>query len=255
SPASPACSIAQAALPGRRLVVPADGAIFGWAVRAARGEIALQALRPRDGGASQVARSQYETVNNETPHHFATNMQVQRGDVIALEVTSGAGVGVGATSGATTQRWFPTRRGKPPEPPDRGPGTGLDRELLVRADYVPGATPRVPRQLTGEAAAAAPGGRRVARRRLTFTDGRSVRIALVELRDRVVLDLFSGERRAARIDVPGFRPGGRLINMAALNYDDSEAAGEVGVEWVNDNSARVREHYYGVSPRTFEFYD
>ena len=255
NPASPACSIAQAALPGRRLVVPADGAIFGWAVRGARGEIALQALRPRDGGASQVARSQYETVNNGTPHYFSTNVQVQRGDIIALEVTEGAGVGVGATAGATTQRWFPTRRGKPPEPPEERSGSGLDREVLVRADYVPGAKLRVPRQLAGEAAVRVSAGRPVARRRLTFTDGRSVRIALVELGDRVVLDLFSGGRRAARIGVPGFRPGGRLINMAALNYEDSDAAGEVGVEWVNDNSARVREHYYGVYPRNFEFYD
>ncbi len=255
SPASPACSIAQAALPGRRLVIPADGAIFGWAVRGARGEVALQALRPRDGGASQVARSQYETINNATPHYFATNMEVQRGDIIALEVTRGAGVGVSSAPGATTNRWFPTRRGKPPEPPEEGPGTGLDGEVLVRADYVPGASLRVPRQLAGAAAAQAPAGRSVARRRLTFSDGRQVRIALVELRDRLALDLFARDRRVARIDVPGFRPGGRLINIAALNYEDSEAAGEIGVEWVNDNSARVREHYYGVYPRNFEFYD
>ena len=255
SRASPACSIAQAALPGRRFVVPADGAIFGWAVRGARGEIALQALRPRDGGAAQVARSQYETVNNGTPHYFATNLQVQRGDIIALEVTRGAGIGVSTTADATTNRWFPTRRGKPPEPPDKGPGTGLDREVLVRADYVPRAKARVPRQLTGSAAARARKGRSVARRSLTFTDGRRVRMELVELRDRLALDLFRGARRVARVDVPGFRPGGRLINMAPLNYDDSEAAGEVGVEWVNDNSARLREHYYGVYPRKFEFYD
>jgi serine/threonine-protein kinase len=255
TPASPACSVAQVALPGGRVVIPQDGAILGWGVRGARGEIALQVLRRRAGGASQVARTQYETVNNESPHRFATNLDVQRGDVLALEVTQGAAFGLGRRKGATTERWFPTRRGKPPLPADEGPGTGLDGELLVRADYVPGGERAQPRLVDGEAAEGEPDGKRVARKRLTFTDGREVTLELVELEDEVVLDLVRSGRRVSRIGVPGFLPGGRVINMYALNYDDSQAAGEAGVEWVNNNSARVREHYFGVYPRALEFYD
>ena len=255
SPSSPPCTVAQLALPGGRVVIPQDGAILGWGVRGARGEVALQVLRRRGGGAAQVARSQYEIVNNASPHHFETNLDVTRGDVLALEVTQGAAFGLAPRAKATTERWFPTRRGKPPLPADEGPGSGLDGELLVRADYVPGGQRRVPDVLEGEAAAAAPAGKAVARRPLEFTDGRRVTLALVELSDEVVLDLFRRGRRVFRIGVPGFLPGGRLINMSTLNYEDSEAAGEAGVEWVNNNSARVREHYYGVYPRALEFYD
>ncbi len=253
--ASPACSVAQVRLGGRHTVIPSDGAILGWAVRGARGELALQVLRRDASGASQVARTQYEQVNNGSPQRFAANLDVQRGDFIALEVTRGSGFGLGRREGATTERWFPTRRGKPRLPADKGPGTGVDGELLVRADFVPGGKRRDPQVLTGAAAADAPPGRRVARRTLTFADGRRVGLEVVEVGDVVVLDLIRGGRRVARAGLPDFLPGGRVITVSPLSYDDSEAAGEVGVEWVNENSARVREHYYGVYPRNVEFYD
>jgi len=254
-PDSPECTVAQVDLPDGRVVIPEDGAILGWAVTGARGELALQVLRRQAGGWSQVARSQYEFVNNGAPHRFATNLDVSAGDAIALEVTTGGAFGLAARDGATTQRWLPTRRGKPPLPPDRSPGTGLDGEVLVRADYVPGGERVQPETLTGAAAAGAPAGRRVVRRGLRFTNGSRVRLEVVEAGDAVWLDLVRRGRRVARMGLPDFRPGGRLITMFTTNYDDSEAAGEVGVEWVNGNSARVREHYYGVYPRGLEFYD
>ena len=45
--ARPSCTIVQSALPGATLVVPEDGVIRRWAVRSARGELALSVVRPR----------------------------------------------------------------------------------------------------------------------------------------------------------------------------------------------------------------
>ncbi len=253
--ASP-CSIAQAALPGARLVAPRDGAIYGWTVRGAHGELALQVFRRREGITFQSAKSQYEFVPDPRVHRFRTNLPVERGDTIGVEVTPGARVGVRqGVDGATTERWIddPLRGGNRRKP-DLGPGTGFDHELLLQVDYFPGARQRLPRQVFGFKAAAAPRGRVRARRTLKFRDGRSVEIAVVEVGREVALDLLNRRGRVARVMVPGLRSGGQIVQFATLRYDSEPALGEASIEWVNEFSARKFEHFFGVDPRGFELF-
>ncbi len=254
SPTSPACSIAQADLPRRALVARRDGAAFGWTVRDARGEMALQVFRRREGKTFQVAQSQIEVVPDAGIHRFETNLPVEAGDFFALALAPGSAVGTHNAAGAATERWMPPQRGAPGSEPDRGPGTGLDRELLLRVDYFPGRARRQPNQIAGPPATEAPGGKERARRRIRFADGRTVEVALIELRRAVVLDLFRRGRRVARIDVPDLLPGGRIVELQALSYDFEAAVGETGISWVNAGSARIVDHYFGVLPSKFEFY-
>lgn len=249
---SPACSIAQAKLPARRLVAPRNGAVFGWSIRDAVGEIALQVFRRREGKTFQVALSQIEIVPDRGVHTFKTNLPVEAGDFFGLALAPGSAVGTRRTSGATTERWIPPQRGTGTEP-DHGPGTGLDREIMLRVDHFPGRVRRLPGQLVGSPAATAPLGRQRARRRIRFTDGRSVEIALIELRRSVVLDLFRRGRRVARIDVPDLLRGGRIVELQAFS-SSKPAVGSAGISWINPGSARVVDHYFGVLPSKFEFY-
>jgi hypothetical protein len=252
---SPGCTLVQAGLPGRALVVPKDGVIRRWGVRSARGELALAVLRPLGAKAHQVARSENEFVTDAAPHIFDTDLPVSQGDLVGLvAVPGGSAVGVRpGVGGATTKRWIPVLTAE--RGPDRGPGTGLDDELLLRVEYVPGGEPRRPRQVTGAAAARLPAGRVRTRRRLHYTNGRAVEIALVVLGDRFAFDEFIDGRRTARIDVPQFRPDhGRIIELEVYAEDRPAQLG-IYVEFNNDESARILDHFYAVFPREFQFVD
>jgi hypothetical protein len=250
---SPSCTIVQADLPGRTLVVPEDGVIRRWGVRSARGELALVVLRQKGRDPHQVARSQNEFVTDGRVHVFSTDIAVTQGDLVGLLTVPG-GTAVGArpgVEGATTRRWMPLLR--PARPADRGPGTGFDNELLLRVDYIPGGTPRRPHQVTGAAAAGLPPGRVRARRSLRFTNGRPVEVALVALGDRFVLDEFIDGRRTARIDVPGFRPkDGRVIELEVYAEAAPQQLG-VYIEFSHAESARIQSHFYDAYPREFHF--
>jgi serine/threonine-protein kinase len=250
---SPGCTIVQTALPGRALVVPEDGVIRRWSVRSARGELALAVVRPRGDDTFQVARSRNEFVGNGGVHLFETNLAVERGDLVALVVFPGSAAGARpGVEGATTRRWIPLLP-YGDEPVDRG----FANELLLRVDYVPGGQQRLPDQVTGAAAAELEPGRVVRRKRLRFTNGRPLEIALVSLGDRFALDEFLEGRRTARIDVPAdFRPGeGRIVTFRAGASPFGPEAAEIQIEYTRKDSARILEHYYGVSPREFEFVD
>jgi hypothetical protein len=94
-----------------------------------------------------------------------------------------------------------------------------------------------------------------ARRRLRFPSGRPVEVALVQLGGRIVLDEFVEGRRTARIDVPGFRPaGGRIVTFEAYAEEGAEQLG-IYVEYANEGSARLLDHFYGAFPGEFEFVD
>jgi hypothetical protein len=120
-------------------------------------------------------------------------------------------------------------------------------------DYFPGGEPRRPRQVTGAAAASLPAGRVRARRRLHYSNGRAVEIALVTLGDHFVFDEFIGGRRTARIDVPAFRPKeGRIIELEVYAEEAPQQLG-IYIEFNNDESERIRSHFYAVFPREFQF--
>jgi hypothetical protein len=248
-PRSPSCTIVQSALPRRSLVVPADGVIRRWAVRSARGELALAVVRPRGDDTFQVARSRNEFVGNGGPHVFETDLAVERGDLVGLVVLTGSAAGVrDGVGGARTRRWIPEL------PFGDAPERGFAGELLLRAEYVRGGRQRVPAQVSGpEAADLSPG--RVARRvRTRFGSGRPVEIALVSLGDRFVLDQFLAGRRVARVDVPDFRPGdGRVLTFKAGPQPSVPNHVNVLIEYARAESARIQFHYFVAFPREFEF--
>jgi hypothetical protein len=254
-PSSSSCTVAQAELPGKTLVVPDDGVVRRWAVRSARGELALSVVRPRGGGALQVSRSRNEFVGNDGVHVFDANVAVERGDLLGLVLVPGSGVGARAgVDGATTMRWSPYLCCGP-HPPDRGPGTGFDHELLLRVDYVAGVQQRLPHQVTGAAALNLEPGRVRAHRKLHFMNGRPVEIALVAVGGRIVLDQFLGGRRSARIDVPDFRAkGGQIILFDVYATGDPEGL-SIYISYANEESARVLKHYYEAGPYEFGFVD
>jgi hypothetical protein len=251
--ASPSCTIVQGQLPGRTLVVPQDGVIRRWSVRSARGELSLVVLRPAGQEAHQVARSEDAFVADGRVHTFTTDLPVVQGDLIGLLTVPGSG-GVGVrdgVEGATTRRWIPLVRAA--RLADRGPGTGMDGELLLRVEELPGVDPRSPHQVTGAAAASLPDGRVRVRRRLRFSNGRPVEVRLVELGDRLVFDELLRGRRTARVDVPGFRPGkGRIIELEVYAEAEPQHLG-VYIEFNNEESARILHHFYDVFPREFHF--
>jgi hypothetical protein len=153
--------------------------------------------------------------------------------------------------GAVLHRWLDPL-GNVPRRPDRGGGTLRGDELMLRADYVPGARRRAPARLTGVRAAAAPAGRELGTHPVELRRGLVVRASLVELPDRIVLDAFRGSRRVARIEVPGAEPGGALM----LIEQEAEApSGSVHVSWWNPESEAPLNHRYRLGPRSIAFVD
>lgn len=239
----------QDALPDRVVLAPRDGAIRGWAVRGAVGELSLQILRERDGKLKQVSKSQVEVVSDPSPHRFVTNLPVETGDAIALVVSPGASVGVrSGVDGATTSRWLPRLRGFF-ESPTAGPGSGFDHELLLRADYVPNGEVRLPPQINGRRAVSAPAGKVLRRESVTLADGgRRVQLVVAEVEDAVALDLLRDRRRVARVMLPRFAPQGRLTTFAAT------PEGFVDLEWINLDSGRALFEFFGFDARSFNYF-
>jgi serine/threonine-protein kinase len=251
-PDSTPCAIAQTALPGAQLLVPADGKITAWTVRGASGEVALDVIRARGEDTARVARSQWETVGNDAPHRFTADLPVERGDLLALELGPGASVGVAETEGATTDRWFEPTGGAYGSA-DRSSGSGYDFELLLRADFVAGAEQTKPEKLTGKEAAAAPDGRVRERVEVEISKPRAtVDVELVEVGGRVALDMYRGERRIERIFVPDLLPGGQPVDLKVYTYEGEEFS-EIDVWWVNPNSGRMVFHFFNASERHIDF--
>jgi Protein kinase domain len=253
-PTSEGCTIRQANLPGRTLVVPADGVIRRWSVRSARGELALVVLRQRESGLGQLARSRDEFVESPGVHTFRTDLPVERGDLIGLVAIPGSAVGARAgVGGASTERWIPRLSGT--KRPTLGVHSGFARELLLRVDYLPGTKQQLPHQVSGASAATLAPGPVKMRRRVKFTNGRPVEIRLVQLGRRFALDLLERGQRTARVDVPDFvaSTGGRMIDFETYAEEGRPEQLGIYMEWVNEDSARVLNHFYSVFPHEFLF--
>jgi hypothetical protein len=252
-PDSPECTIAQVALPGARLVVPEDGVVRRWGVRSARGEVSLAFLRPRRGGASQYARSQNEIVGNDGIFMFDTDLAVEQGDILGLVVLPGSAVGGRSTGGATTERWLP--HVGVARPPTFAPGQGFDRELLLRVEFVPGGRPRQPHVVNGSAAARLRSGPAIARSHALFKNGTRVEITAVKIGKGLVLDEWLAGTRVSRIELPGFRSDGRVVNLGVSTDTSVEDAVYIFVEYTGPDSERILQHYYGADPQGFVFVD
>jgi hypothetical protein len=232
---SEACTIVQTRLGAARLVPDRGGVIRRWAVRGARGELALQVLRRRGGRYFLVARTPYVRIPDDGLHVMPANLPVRDGDLVGLEVTPGAAIGVSDARNAETARWLgpivlTVRPAEPHGPP-------IDRELLLRVEYVPGARWRSPGELTGGAAAAAPAGELVTRLRV---DPR-LRLELRSTENGVAVDLVKRSRRVVRATVAGAEPGGRLLvfevtsvrfGKPILRVRWQNPGGEVGHDYV-----------------------
>jgi serine/threonine-protein kinase len=241
-PDSPACSIVQTELADATLLVPEDGMITGWTVRGAAGDIALDVIRPRGSDTVRVGKSQWESANNAGPHHFDTQLAVEAGDRLGLELGPGASIGITEVAGAQTERWMDPLGGAYGTP-DLKSGTGFDYEVALRAEFVAGKTAGLPEHLTGFAARSAPDGlvRDTAPIHVWEPDKTRLDVKLVEVEDRVAVDVFKGRERTLRVFLDDLRPEGVPIEIKTFDYPDTPY-GEVGLWWTNPNSGRVIFH-------------
>jgi hypothetical protein len=237
---SPSCTMLQDQQRDATLVVPRNGVVRRWGVRSAGGEVALAVLRRRDDGYFQVNRSRNEFVGDGDAHVFTTDLPVDQGDRLALQVTEGSGAGLRPAAGATTLRWMPSLAGA-----IAVPRTGTAGELLLRADYLPGGTQRLPRRLAGAAAADAADGKVLVTCRARFDDGSALDAQLVLIDGRGVLDLRRAGRRLARIDVPGLSaPVGDVLQLVAVVESSAPQQVGIGVTFDRPGSDRLVRHYY-----------
>jgi hypothetical protein len=192
-----------------------------------------------------VARTPYADVEDESLHVLPANLPIEPGDVLGLAVTPGAAVGIRRDStGARTDRWFGPLIYEV-RPPEQGSGTGFDHELLLRAEYVPGARWRIPGSLVGDSAARArpgrPAGRYVLRRGAS-----PVAFVVVRAGREVAADLIVGGRRLARVPVAAARPGGELTS---IEFRRARFGRQILlVRWQNPHS--IVDHEYAVNERS-----
>jgi hypothetical protein len=253
TPRSPSCALVQSELPGAKILAPSDGTIVGWSVRGARGELALDVIRPRGKDTVRVGRSQWESAGNPGPHRFETRLPVEAGDQIGIEMTRGASIGVSEAEGAATQRWLEPKGGAFGAP-QRGEGTGFDHEVALRAEFVPRETVGLPEHLKGSVAAKAPDGHVRDRARLKVDKPRptQLEVELVEVKGRVALDVRSGGRRTLRVFIPDLQPEGVPVELQTVPYP-GEPFGEADVWWVNPNSGRMIFHFFTFGEESLEF--
>jgi hypothetical protein len=183
---------------------------------------------------------------------FKTDLPVQRGDRLGLVAIEGSALGArSGVHGATTDRWIPNIAGS--ADPTNGPGSGFDKELLLRVEYLPGGEQRLPHQVSGAAAAKLGEGQVESSHPITYTNGTQAQIELVRVGGRYVLDERIDDRRTARIDVPGFIPDhGDVITFDVYAEDEGAGLG-IYMEYVATNSARVQNHFYAAFPHEFQF--
>jgi serine/threonine-protein kinase len=216
SGASPQCTLVQTRLTGRVLVAPGDGVIRRWTVRGGRGRLALQVLRPHGRSFDAVTRTDYADISGDGLHRLPANLPIRTGDLVGLQVTPGAAIGVRrGVKGATVARSFapPTFTARPI---DGGAGSGLRYEVLLRVEYVPGARPDVGGLLSGRAAARAAAGVQLASRDVEPRSGQVRTLALVRVEGRIAVDLFDSGRRLQRLTVAGADAGGRALGFDTL---------------------------------------
>jgi hypothetical protein len=241
--ASQECTLVQTRLPGRPLRAGRSGVIRRWVVRGARGELALHVLRRRGGQLVSIARTPYELVQDRGVHALTANLPIRAGQIVGLQVAPGAEIGVrrGVKDAATARSFGPLTFAL--RPVHRGAGTGFDHELLLRAEYLPGAQATVPGRLSGLAAREAPDGLRLHERDVEPRRGRFRTVAVVRVGERIVVDLFDRGRRLERLPISDADARGRLLAWNSIGEPT------VHLSWRNPGG-RVIAHDYAVGLRS-----
>lgn len=235
--ASRQCTLIQTRLGGRAVVATSDGAIRRWAVRGAHGELALQVLRRHGSVFQAITRTDFARIPDERLHVLAANLPIRAGDVVGLQVTPGAAVGVRrAVKGATTARSFAALTFKA-RTFDRGARSGFDYEVLLRVEYEPGARATVSGLLSGRAAAKAPAGQELVSRDVEPLQGQVRTLALVALPGAIAVDLFNSGRRLERLVVAGADVRGRVLGF------DTFGEPIVRLRWRNPDGQSVARDY------------
>jgi hypothetical protein len=240
--ASEACTVVQTKLGDRAVVPRRSGVIRRWAVRGARGDIALEVVRPRGRKYFMVARTQYAHLEDAGLHVLAAKLPVRSGDLVGLEVTPGATVGIrDGDRQATTARWFGPLVYQV-RPAERGAGTGFDHEVLLRVEYAPGVRWRPPGQLTGRAAEDASSGR-VNGRLVLEPRPTPSSFVVVRVAGRVAVDLVVGGRRLARLTVPDADVRGELASLDIVSFRLGRRIVRVG--WQNPDALVAHDYVAG----------
>jgi hypothetical protein len=239
SGASFGCTLVQTGLPRSTVAAGRSGVIRQWTVRGAKGGLSLEVVRRRGNAYASKARTTIVSVPDTGFHSYPASLPIRKGDLVGLEVSPGAAVGVRErVPGATTARWFGPLTATA-RPIDRGPRTGFDHEVLLRVDYSPGAQLRLGGLLTGRKARSAPAGTLVGSRDVELSGGTVRTVAVVRVGNRVAFDLFRGATRLIRVTVAGAEPQGRLAN---LNVGRRPT---VQVDWQNPGG-QIVTHEYGI---------
>jgi hypothetical protein len=214
-----------------------------WVVRGARGELALHVLRLRRRQLVSIARTPYELVPDRGIHTLPANLPIRAGELVGLQVAPGAEIGVRRNVlGAATARLFgPLTFAL--RPVQRGAGTGFDHELLLRAEYLPGARVTVAGRLSGLAARQAPSGVRLGERDVEPRRGRVRTVVVARVGGQIAVDLFDRGERLERIPVADASARGRLLAF------DSFGEPAVHLSWRNPG-AGVIGHDYAVGLRS-----
>ena len=244
----PACSIMPLRRAGRSLAFPADGVIRRWAVRGARGSVTLQVARPAGSGRFVTrAIAQTERATDPGVRAFATDVPVRRGDLAALALAPGAGIGVPrrATGGDAASRFVGALNYQPPRAAGGPAGSALDRGIELRVEYIAGGRPRPVPALSGAAARAAPPGRVLAEGEEEFPGIRVRTLRVVALPGTVALDLLRGGTRLQRVTVVGADPRGTLTELVREAF----LAPGAGVVWRNPDGREIRHHYRASATR------
>ena len=243
---TPSCTIVQVRRDGRALAVPADGVIRRWAVRGARGGMGLRIVRWNGAGRYAVAAGgPTERVADTGMHTFATDLAVRRGDLVALEVEPGAGMGVVPGARASTLRFMGPLRLEPARAAvETG---GFDHAVELRVEYLPRGRPRSPPTLSGAPARDAPAGQPIAERDVELPGGHVRTIRVVRLRGAVGLDLLQGDRRLTRVTVVGAQRTGTLASFGATGPT-------IDVIWSNPDGREIPHRYMATATRIGELF-
>ncbi len=250
TPESPACTVVQLSAPGAITSAPDGGAIVGWAVRGAAGELRLQVIRRQGGAFRVIAATEPRSVPGPALVEFPADVRIERGDLVGVALSTGSSIGVSPKTGATTMRWFDPLGFDKPRRPTAGAQAGFNYEVELRVEIEPGRIPSQPIRVTGRAAAQSLPGRLVTTRELQLGS------LIYELRlmadgGNHDLDLFRGERRLARIQIhDAFH--GELRQLLIEHDPDQPQTALIYLSWYSRDSNSLVEHYYSVTPRGFK---